>query len=161
MAINWSSYRAGLRTVINQVWPEIARGSGGGGVWTVPRIQQVALEDLRDDEAITTVAIVQEAAPVVSDDRTGIANQVYQVDTSLHYIRRRDEVTDMEEFVLARLVDMEQYLLHNDLPVGQVIDVTGMDASESNAMNALLLDKNKAYFGGTLSVMIEVGESPA
>lgn len=161
MAINWTSYRAGLRAVINQVWPEVDRDAGGGGIWTVPRIEQVALEDLRSDEAITTAAVIQESPPVVTDERVGIANQAYSVETRIHYVRRRDMVTDMEEFILARLVDMEQYLLHNALPLGQVIDVTGLDASEGNVINAILLEKNKSYFGGTLTAMIEIGESPA
>lgn len=162
MAINWTSYRAGLRSVINTVWPEVDRAAGGGGIFTVPRIEMVALEDLTQDaDAIATTAVIQEAAPAATDDRTGIANQIYSLDTRIHFIRRRDMVTDMEEFVLARLVDLEQYLLHNELPLGQVIDVIGIDASEGNAVNAILLEKNKSYFGGTLSLLIELGESPA
>lgn len=150
------SYRAGLRQMLGAVWAEIARGSGGGGVWTVPRIQQVALEDLRDDEAITTVAIIQQAPPTYTPE-WGITNQSYVIETLFHFVRRRDMTTDLEEFIEARLQQLAQYLLYTGPPIGQCLAVTGIDVTEGNAANALLLEKNKAYFGGTLAAQMLVG----
>lgn len=154
--LDLTSYRGGLRQMLNTVWPEIARGAGGGGIWTVPRIQQVALEDMRDDEAITTTAIIQQAAPTYTAE-WGLTNQSYEIETLFHYVRRRDETTDLEEFIETRLLQLEQYLLYTGPPLGQCLAVTGIDVTEGNGINALLLDKNKAYFGGTLSARMLVG----
>lgn len=164
---DFASYRADLRQVVNTVWSEVARSAGGGGVWTVSRIELVALEDLRDDDAITATAIIQPMPAVMQPERTGISNQVYSIETLFHYVRRRDMTTDLEEYVEARLVALSQYLLRTGLPLhgfqplGQCIDVLGIDATETNPANLIILEKNKAYFAGSLTALMEVGDSPA
>lgn len=165
------AYRADLRFVVAQVWPEVLPGVSGGGVWTVPRIEQVALEDVGDeDDAATSAfptAIIQSLPLVMQPERTGIANQVYSIETLFHYLRRRDMVTDLEEFIEARLRDLAAYLLdtglplHGFAPTGQCIDVLALDVSETNPANQILLDKNKGYFAGSLTALMEVGDSPA
>jgi hypothetical protein len=156
--LDLTSYRAGLRQMLNTVWPEIDRDAGGGGIWTVPRIQLVALEDVRSDDAITTVAIIQQE-PAAYTPEWGITNQSYEIPTMFHYVRRRDMDTDLEEFIEAKLLVLEQYLLYTGPTLGQCLAVTGLDVTEGNAANALLLDKNKAYFGGTLAARMLVGHT--
>lgn len=164
---DFTSYRADLRQIVNTVWPEVDRDAGGGGIWTVPRVELVALEDIRDDEQITTTAIIQQMPALAQPERTGIANQVYQIETMFHYVRRRDQTSDLEEFCEARLQALASYLLdtgfplHGFAPLGQCIDVTGIDASEANPANLIILEKNKAYFAATLTALMEVGDSPA
>lgn len=157
MAVDWQVYRAGQRQIINTVWPEVDRDFGGGGIWTVARLQQVALEDLRDDEEITATAILQPGTYRRSEEYSGLTNQAYEILTRYHYIRRRDMTTDMEEFVEGRLSDLAQYLLYEPLPMGQCIAVVGIDALEGNDVNLLLLEKNKAYYGGTLTARMLAG----
>jgi hypothetical protein len=139
----------------------VDRDAGGGGVWTRARIELVALEDLRSDNAVATTAILQPGTYREQPELTGIANQVYAIETMIHYVRRRDMVLDMEEFVEQRLAQLADYLLHNALPLGQCIDVLEIDALEGNLLNSLLLEKNKAYYGGTLTALFEVGDSLA
>jgi hypothetical protein len=67
--------------------------------------------------------------------------------------------TDLEEFIEAKLLVLEQYLLYTGPTLGQCLAVTGLDVTEGNAANALLLDKNKAYFGGTLAARMLVGHT--
>src|SRR3990172_5480585 len=159
---DFASYRADLRQVVGAVWPEVLRGAGGGGVFTVARIELIALEDLRDEAEITATAIIQPMSYVANPELSGIANQIYSIETMFHYVRRRDELTDLEEFVEARLQALASYLLdtglpsHGGFPLGQCIDVVGIDAMESNPANLLILEKNKAYFAGTLTALMEV-----
>lgn len=153
---DFTSYRAGLRQMINIVWPEIARAAGGGGIFTRSRIEMVALEDLRDDDEIAATAIIQQG-PATYSPEWGLTNQSYEIATLIHYIRRRDMVTDMEEFIEARLQHLAEYLLYTGPPIGQCLEVTGLDVTEGSSINALLLEKNKAYFGGTLSARMLVG----
>lgn len=164
---DFASYRADLREIVNTVWPEVDRDAGGGGIWTVARIELVALEDLRDDEQIATTAIIQPMPALMQPERTGIGNQVYSIETMFHYVRRRDMTLDLEEFCEARLQALASYLLdtglplHGFQPLGQCIDVLGIDATEANPANLILLEKNKAYFAASLTALMEVGDSPA
>lgn len=157
--LNLTTYRAGLRQMLGSVWPEIDRNLGGGGIFTAARIKQVSLEDIRTDQdtAITTTAIIEQAQPTRAEEWSGLTNQIYSVETQFHYVRRRDMTTDLEEFVEARLLALEQYLLYTGPPFGQCLRVEGIDALDSNTINAMLLEKNKAYYGGTLTAVMLVG----
>ncbi len=161
--VDWVGYRAALRNAVVAALPEV-QNADGGGIWTRPGIERVALEDVVTDlpAAVATTVIIQTAPPLVATELVGIANHVWDVEHMFHYVRRRpNSAEDMEEYVEGRLAALQQQLLHVELAVGQVIDVTGIDVSEGNLINAVLLDKNKAYYGGTLTVMCQVGDSPA
>jgi len=161
MAVNWPSFRAGLRRACELTWPETQRDQGGGGIITVPRLDLIALEDLPPSaDAIATLAVIQTAPPQVQPELTGIANHFWSVEVLFHYVRRRDMVTDMEEFAEGRLAALQEYLLHTALAVGQCIDVVSLDVSETNPANAIILEKNKAYYAGSLGAVFEVGDSP-
>jgi hypothetical protein len=159
--MNWASFRTALRDVVEDAWPEVT-ASGGGFIWTGPNIERVALEDLtEDDDDLTPTAVVQMLAPQVATEMVGIANHVWSVDLFIHYLRRRDNTaTDWEEYLSERLAALQSLLLHTELAVGQVIDVTSLDVSEGNPLMALILDKNKPWVAGSLGVACEVGDSP-
>lgn len=157
MAVDWIPYRTGMRAVINIVWPEVGRNLGGGGIFTLARLQQVNFDDLRNDDEITTTAVLQPATYRRSEQFSGLTNQAYEILTRFHYVRRRDSTTDMEEFVEGRLSALAEYLLYETLPAGQCLQVVGLDALEGNAINAVLLEKNREYYGGTLTAVMLTG----
>lgn len=145
------SFRAGQRQMVGTVWPEMIRSAGGGGVFTRSRVEEVAFEELD-----VPLAVIQPGAPTYSAE-WGITNQSYTVETMFHYVKRRDLVTDLEEFVEARLQRLAEYLLYTGPPIGQCLEVTMIDATEGNQINAILLEKNMSHFGGTLSARLLVG----
>jgi hypothetical protein len=158
MLINWVGYRSGLRDAVEAVWPEIT-AAGGGFIWTRAAIERVALEDLTTDpDSDGTTAIIQPTTPTFSDEWSGLTNQAYLIETLFHYVRRRPNTAeDMEELVEGKLQQLAERLLYTRLSIGQVVRVNEIDATEGNLINSILLDKNKAFYGGTLSASLLVG----
>lgn len=159
------AYRGALRTMVGAAWPEVLPASdGGGGIWTVPRVEQTAFGDWVADtldagtgSGQVVAAFVQQEVPTRSPDWSGLTNQVYSIETSFHYIMRRDLDTDLEELVEARLLALSQMLLYIGPSIGQCLAVTGIDVGEANDIGRILLEKNMAFYGGTLSATMLVG----
>lgn len=144
-----------MRAAIGAVWPEVLPGGGGGGIGTGPHMIGTPLEDMEPPFAVVAYGEAR-----VSEEWGGITNQAYLIDAVIYYVLQRDLTTDAEEAVAAKLEALEDALLTSGVTVGQVIDVTGQDVSEGNAINLLILDKQKPFFAGGLGVQFLVGEGP-
>jgi len=158
MPFDFVSYRTGLRAVIDSVWPEVLPSLAGGGVWTRARVEEVAFEEIA-----VPMAVIQPGTSRESAEWSGLTGQAYEIETMFHYVRRRDLVTDIEEFVEARLTALADYLLYHSaagIPKGQCLAVTALDALEANEVNAILLEKNLPYYGGTLTATLLAGTNP-
>lgn len=160
--MNWASFRAALADAIETAWPEVTAG-GGGFIWTGPTIARVVIDDLVDDDAdVTPTVVIQQLPATVATELVGIGNHVWSVELFVYYLQRRDNTaTDWEETLAAKLVLLQDRLLHTELTVGQVIDVTSLDVSEQNVVMAMILEKQKPWVAGSLGVLCEVGDSPA
>jgi len=154
MAFDWAGFETGVRAAVGAVWPETLPGPGGGGVWTVTRIERFPLENVT-----APFAVIQFSPARDSNEWSGITNQAYEIETSIFYVTAINLSTHVELTVRGRLEDLEDALLATGITPGQVWRVTGQDTSELNAANAILLTKNKALFAGALYVTLIAGET--
>ena len=136
-----------LRTAVLTVWPEVQLD----GIFEAEHLEEVPFEHL----AVPYVSVLY--GKLEEDDDWGLANQAYIGKVQIYYVAESDG-GDSDLF-RGKLEDLRDALLaENSLTSGQVLDVTGLDWSDSMEPNATFADKNYPQRAGVLTVEILVGE---
>lgn len=152
--IDWTAYRTSLRAAVGAVWPEVLPDNGGGGIETHAQAERIPLE--ATDAPFAAILL---PAAVRSEEWSGLTNDAFLQDVTFCYVARLDQVTDMEEHVAERCRTLERFLRGTGLSHGQFLWAISQDAGAENAVNAVILDKQKPFHAGALTARILVGET--
>ena len=139
-----------LRTAIASAWPEIDTD----GIY---RVRQLARKGF--DKARTPYAILQVPGKGSPSDQGPInAGVCVELEITIYYVLDDQAGVDNAALVEVKLDALRAYLRANDCTNAQILEFCIPDASETNAANMTLLDRQVARTAGSLSIRVLYGE---
>lgn len=160
MANYWPDFWSDVRGAIAGVWPDI------GANFRAVQAERVDFQRLIQSAQMADEYVVTQMSARQDSEWGGITWTAYRCQVRVHYIARSGIPAasgDMAAYIEAKLKLLQDALQVPDagFTVMQVLD-TGfeVDVTESNAVNASMLESNLPFSGGALAFEAIVGEMP-